>query len=181
MKQKIIKLVTLIAFLMGGFSCADDSDEYRFPWDGSQQQEEFRPINPGTKTSSFAIDGNIISFAVPYLVGTTANEHPSLPNYGNSEGFSPRFWTILLVMTKGTDVTKLAPIVTLTPGAKITMIYNNAQGFKYVDYTGIAEIGAIDFSKQVDIRIDASDGSTVSYNFLAVAIGDDLGPCSNCP
>ena len=187
MKLQMFKIVALVALFMGWFSCtsnSDDSQGYRFQWDGSLQREEFRPINAGTKSSSFAIDSNIVSFAVPYLVGTTANEHLPRPGWGSPESFSPHFWTIALIMAKRTNVTKLSPVITLAPGATLTWIHHTigAQNFsEQVDYTGIAKVGALDFSKQVAFTVIAPDGSTVSYNFMAVAIGDDLGPCSNCP
>jgi len=186
MKSKVFKLVTLIVLLTaGGFSCTkdlDDSEDYRYQWDGSKQQEEFRPINAGTKSSSFTIDSNILSFAVPYLIGTGASEYLPTPGYGSPEGLSSHFWTLLLVMAKGTDVTKLAPTITLAPGATITWIHTSKEQVPsmQVDYTGIAKIGLYDYKHQVDFVVRAPDGSTVTYKFLAVAIGDIL-PCGNCP
>ena len=185
MKLQIIKLVAIFALFMGWFSCTSDSDNsqgHRFQWDGSQQREEFRPINAGTKSSSFAIDSNIVSFAVPYLVGTRVTEHLPIPGWGSPEGFSPHFWTIALIMAKRTNVTKLSPVITLAPGATLTWIHHTigVQNFSdQVDYTGITKVGALDFSKQVDFTVIEPDGSTVTYKFLAVAIGDIL-PCVNC-
>ena len=171
MKSQIFKLIALIALLPAGFSCTGDSNDSqkycRIQWDGSEQQEEFRPINPRTKSSSFAIDGNIISFAVPYLVGTIVTEHLPIPGWGSSEGLSPHFWTITLFMAEKTDVTKLAPIITLAPNVTITNV-ESINGDVH------------DFSQQVDYTVIAPDGSTVKYKFSAVAIGDYL-PCANCP
>ena len=183
MNSKIFQLVALIALMTGWFSCSNDMDEYGYQWDGSLQKEEFLPINAGKKTSSFAIDSNIKSFAVPYLVGTTATEHLPTPYCGSTDRFIPHFWTIFLALAKGSDVTKLAPTITLAPGVTILRIEHIIESqyvSKYVDYTGIAEVGAIDFSKQVDITIKAPDGSHVIYKFLAIAIGDVI-PCDNCP
>ena len=185
MKSNFFNFLALTALIAGWFSCTNDADHLDnqgFKWDGSLQKEEFLPINSGTDSSSFAIDRNIVSFAVPYLVGTTASEHPSTPGWGSPEGFSPHFWTLVLVFTKGTDVRKLAPTITLAPGATITEIHHTiglTVLFDKVNYTGIAEVGMKDFSKQVDFVIVAPDGSTVKYKFLAVAIGDVL-PCGNC-
>ena len=186
MKLQTIKLAVLIALLAPGcFSCTNYSDEsegYRYEWDDSNQQKEFRPANPGTKTSSFAIDGNIVSFAVPYLVGTTATEHLPQPGWGSPEGFSPHFWTLLLVMAKGIDVKQLVPTITLAPGATIKQIEHFIGGqyvSEQVENTEIIKFVSLDFSHQVGLEILAPDGSTVSYSFLAVAIGDVL-PCFNC-
>ena len=167
---------------MGWFSCTSDLNDpqmyIRFQWDGSEQQEEFRPVNQGKASSSFAIDDNIISFAVPYLVGTLVGEHIPDPSWKGIEGYSPHLWTITLIMAKGTDVTSLAPIITLAPGATITWIHTNTD--KQVDYTGIVEVGEYNFRQQFTVTLIATDGSQKSYMFLAVAIGDVL-PCANCP
>ena len=173
MKLQMFKFATLLALFMGCFSCTEKED-----W----PQDEFQPVNPGGKSSYFAIDNNIISFAVPYLVHTRVAEYPLQPNYGSPEGFSPHFWTISLTFAKGIDVTKLPPIITLAPGAIITEIYTGdpPRFPKQVYYTDIANVGVLDFSKQVDLVVIAPDGSTVNYKFLATAIGDDL-PCGNCP
>ena len=195
MKLQIFKLVALVALFMGGLSCTNDLDDpqsgdpqsdnpktYPFKWDGSKQQEEFRPINQGTESSSFSIDSIFISFAVPYLVGTVVFERLPESGYGGPNSFSPHFWVVTLIMAKGTDVTKLAPVITLAPGATITLIDtgNEQVPAKQVNYTGIAEVGAYNFRHQVDFTVIAPDGSTVKYKFLAVAIGDLL-PCPDCP
>ena len=177
MKIQIFKLIALLALLMGWFSCSKDKDDPNgFQWDDSKQSEEHRPVNPGKQTSSFKIDDNIISFAVPYLVGTRVIEHPSEPGWGSPEGYSPHIWTVTLIMAKGTDITKLAPVVTLALGATITVIeYFTTDDWQYsskqVDYTGIAEIGMYNFKRQVDLTVITLDGSTVIYSFLAAAIG----------
>ena len=189
MKSQIIKLVALIALLAGGFSCGDEDDPNGFQWDDSKQQEEFRPVNQGKKSSYFKIDNNITSFAVPYLVGTRAAEYPPEPGWGSPEGYSPHFWTISLIMAKEIDVTKLAPVITLAPGAtiiRIEWIINNETPpnpdyyATDVDYTGIAEVGVYNLKCQVDFIVRAPDGSIVKYKFLAVAIGD-VSTCCGCP
>ena len=176
MKLKMIKFVALVALFMGWSSCSKDEDDPKgFQWDDSKQQEEFRPVNQGKESSYFKIDNNIISFAVPYLVGTWALE------WGSPDG-GPRIWTVTLIMAKGTDVAKLAPVITLAPGATITRIewienYPPKQDDYAkidVDYTGIAEVGVYNFKCQVDFTVRAPDGSIVEYIFLAVAIGDVL-------
>jgi hypothetical protein len=185
MKLQMFKLVAIVTFFIGWFSCTSDFNDlqdYRFKWDGSMQSEGFLPINPGTDSSYLVIDNNIISFATPYLVGTHVKEHLPTPGYGGPNAFSPHVWSIFMVFAEGTDVTKLDPIITLTTGANLTWIYHkrNDQLIKeQVDYMGIAKIGALDFSKQVDFKVICSDGSQIGYSFLAVAIGDIL-PCWDC-
>jgi len=184
MKLQIFKLIALIALLVVWFSCTKDEDDPNgFQWDDSKQQEEFRPVNQGKQSSYFKIDNNIISFSVPYLVGTAVFEYPPQPGWGSPEGFSPHIWSIWLIMAKGTDVTKLAPVITLAPGATITQIewiinnevpprpdyYNTID----VDYTGIVEVCVINFKYQVDFTVRAPDGSIVKYKFGAIAIGDN--------
>ena len=172
MKIQTFKFIALLALLMGWFSCSNDDDPYRFQWDDSTQQEEYRPINPGEESSYFAIDENIISFAVPYLVGTKTLEYLPHP----ADGLNSHSWFILLIMAEGTDVTSLTPIITLAPSVTITWIHDrNEQGAaNQVDYTGIAEVGAFNFKHQIDFTVMAPDGSTVTYMCLAVAIGDVL-------
>jgi len=184
MKLQIFKLVALLALLTVWFSCTSDSNEprmYRFQWDSSEQQEKFRPINLGEASSYFTIDSNVISFAVPYLAGTIAWEHPSEPNWGGSDSFSPHFWTINLILAEGIDVSSLTPVITLAPGVTMTQIHDDSDGYtvKQVDYTGIVEAGVFNFRKQVSFLVTTPD-EQCSYLFLAVAIGDEL-PCSNCP
>jgi hypothetical protein len=96
-----IQKLKFLALIMVWFSCSNDSDVL---------QDKYQPINPGKKSSSFAIDSNIISFAVPYLVNTEVYEY--LPfSYEDCECFSSHYWTIKLIMKKGIDVTKLDPLV----------------------------------------------------------------------
>jgi len=107
-----------------------------------------------------AIDPNIVSFALPGIVRAYFVEYLPFPNYlGIPEAWSPHEWTIHLVMAKGTDRTKLAPIITLAPGATIT-----------------PESGAVlDFTNGVEWTLIAPDGSTVTYKIPPVfVIGD---PC----
>jgi len=170
MKLHIIKLAVLF---IGLLSC-NDSQEYRkFQWDSSTQQEEFKPINPGTESSSFAIDSNMISFAVPHLVGTMVYERLPEPGYGGPNAFSPHYWRIHLIMAEGTDITSLAPTITLAPGATITWIHNeSARSSEQVDYTGITEVGVYNFRHQVYFDVITPDGSMVTYKFLAFVISE---------
>ena len=185
MKSRTFKLLAFIALFMGWFSCIKDKDDPNgFQWDDSTQQEAFRPVNQGKKSSYFKIDNNIVSFAVPYLVGTRASEYPPEPGWGSPEGYSPHIWTIWLIMAKGTDAAKLAPVITLAPGATITQImwatskdvppkpddYVSID----VDYTGIVEVGVINFRDQMEFTVRNPDGSIVNYICSAVAIGDVL-------
>ena len=172
MKFQILKFFTISALLMGWLSCTSDLDDgddlnkpQTFKWDGLEQQEEFRPVNPGKESSYFAIDDKIVSFAVPYLVGTKVIEYPHHP-----------YWSILLIMAEDTDVTSLNPVITLTPGATMTLIHDRKEQDppNQVDYTGIAEVGRYNFRHQIDFTIIAPDGSTFTYMCLAVAIGDVL-------
>ena len=183
MKAKI-KFVALIALFIIFFSCTTkkEDDLNGFQWDDSQQQEEFRPVNQGKKSSYFKIDNNIVSFAVPYLVGTWVIEYPSEPDDLGMGGYTPHLWSIWLIMAKGTDVTKLAPVVTLAPGATIKRIeWSISNKFPskpddYVaiddDYTGIADVGVINFKYQVDFTVRTPGSSNVIYKCVAIAIGD---------
>ena len=182
MKLQSIKLIAILVLFMGWFSCTNDNDPsgfqwddseqqdnlpYRFQWDDSEQQEEYRPVKPGGESSSFKIDDNIISFAVPYLIGTKVIEYTQHHNL-----------SILLIMAEGTDVTSLTPIITLAPGTTITLIEDRNEHVpaNQVDYTGITEVGEYNFRHQIDITVIVPDGSIVTYMCLAVAIGDVL-PC----
>jgi len=96
--------------------------------------------------------GLIISFEVANLIDKTIFEYAPYPNYGGiPEAWSPHYWIIHLIMAEGTDVTRLAPIITLAPGATITSRHTGVQ----------------DFSRQVDYTVLSEDGSTVYYSFLA--------------
>jgi len=192
MKSQIFKFVALLALLTGWVSCAKEKDDpHVLKWDASTQQEEFKPVNQGKKSSYFKIDNNILSFAVPYLVGTRVSEYPSEPGWGFPEGYSPHFWTVTLIMAKGVDVTKLAPVITLAPGATIIRIECRISTEHYppipadfatldVNYTGNAEVGMYDFKHQVDFTVRTPDGSQVKYKYLAGAIGD-VSTCDGCP
>jgi len=163
MKSQTIKLVAFLTLLAVSISCTDD----RSDCDCGCPEGAIEVTNSGKTSSFFTIDDNIISFALPHVLCIFIHETPSIPTDGGPNAVSPHYWTITPLMPERTDFTKLAPIITLAPGAKINSIYTNAQGFKYVDYTGIAKIGATDFSKQVDIQVIAPDGSTVTYTFIA--------------
>jgi len=163
MKLQMLKLVAIVALLTVSVSCRNDHSDCGCP-EGANEV-----INSGKASSFFAIDNNIISFAVPYVVCTFSHESFWLPPEYN---YAAHFWTITLLMSEGTDATKLAPIITLAPGARINYIYTDAQGINYVDYTEIAKITATDFSKQVEIQVIATDGSTVEYDFMVKSIND---------
>ena len=103
------------------------------------------------------VDPNIVSFALPGIVVATIYEHPPFPNYGGvPESWSPHTWLIGLGMAKGTDCTKLSPIITLAPGAAIYSKHADVQ----------------DFSQQVEYSVINYDGSTFTYHFLAYAFDD---------
>jgi len=75
---------------------------------------------------------------------------------------NPHRWTISLFMSKGTDCTKLAPIITLAPGTTIT--HQVAPGAIIISVVP----GAVyDFTKEVYWRLTTSDGSTVLYDIFA--------------
>ena len=117
-----------------------------------------------------AVDPNIVSLALPGIFGTMISEIPPQPDYGGvPDAWSPRYWGIGMLMAKGTDCTKLAPIITLAPGVRITeIIKRGVPDISYpVNYTGVAKIDAYDFTGQVDFVIRTSDGSTVRYLFSA--------------
>jgi len=123
-----------------------------------------------------AVDPNIVSLELPGLVSVSGYERLPEPNYGGfPEAWSPHWWTQGLAMVKGTDCTKLAPIITLAPGASIKEIQYSIgeQSFtRQVDYSGIVGVGEYDFTRQVSLVLIATDGSTVSYYFLANAFDD---------
>jgi len=110
-----------------------------------------------------AVDPNIVSFSLPGIIVANCFEH--LPELWRYPG-----WSTHLGMAKGTDCTKLAPIITLSPGARITEIYysiGEQDFFKQVDYTGIVEVGVYDFTKQFSFTLIAADGSRVYYSYGA--------------
>ena len=129
---------------------------------------------------SGAVDPNFVSFALPGIFIASTYEYLPYPGYvGNPGIWDLPFWSTILGMAKGTDCTKLAPIITLAPGAKITWIHQHTgvgENFvsKKVDYTGIAKIGVYDFTKKVYLEIITPNGSTVTYHFIAQAFGDEL-------
>ena len=183
MFKEIASILAVALLIIGLFSCTkDDDDPNGFQWDDSLQGEEYRPINAGKKSSYFKIDDKIISFAVPYLVGTLVVEYPPEPDDLGLGGYTPHLWSIWLIMAKGTDVTKLAPVVTLAPGATIKRIeWSISNKFPskpddYVaiddDYTGIADVGVINFKYQVDFTVRTPGSSNVIYKCVAIAIGD---------
>jgi len=135
MKSKIFKLLAILFLLVGGFACKNDNDKM-----GSIK---IQCNITGT------VDPNIASIAHPDLVNAVCCEYQPDPIY---DGKNPHRWTITLFMAKGTDCTKLAPIITLAPDATITP----------------AVSGAVhDYTKGVDWTITAPDGSTVFYTVFA--------------
>jgi len=117
--------------------------------DGSALSSDSRPISSST---AFAIDKNIISFEVANLVDKNILEFVPHSNYGGiPESWSPHRWSIILIMAEGTDITRLAPTITLASGATIYSKHADVQ----------------DFSQQVEYNVICEDGSTVTYSFLA--------------
>ena len=121
---------------------------------------------------SNVVDTNIVSLALPGIFTASAVELLPYPDEGVvPEGWSSHCWTIGLGMAKGTDPTKLAPIITLAPGAKITWIHHFIGPGSYVlskkvDYSGTFKMDAYDFTKQVSFFLIAPDGSTLTYTLL---------------
>ena len=150
MKSQIIKFVALLALLAGGLSISAQNNR---------------------TSSAFAIDKNIISFDVANLVDKRICEYLPEPGWGSPEGFSPHMLTITLFMAEGTDITSLAPIIKLAPGATIKSIETSAPGVTISP----EHKGALDFSHQVDYIIITEDGSIVKYKFLATAEGKTRG------
>ena len=146
MKSHILKVIALITlFTAGGFSSLAQNN-------GSALSSANNPVSPST---AFAVDKNIISVEISDLVDKIIYEYASYPDYagGGPNAWSPHFWTIKLIMAEGTDITSLAPIITLAPGATITSKHADVQ----------------DFSQQVEYTVICEDGSTVAYFFSAYA------------
>jgi hypothetical protein len=140
------KLVALIALLTaGGFSCTKGSADDNMV---SIKIQNFRN----------EVDPYVVSFALPGIVDARCFNAIPYPNYvGFPESWNPNDWSINLVMAKGTDRTKLAPIITLAPGATITPKSGTV----------------LDFSKNIEWTLTAPDGSTVKYYMTSVfVIGD---------
>ena len=133
-------------------------------------------------TNTGAVDPYIVSLVLPGIVQTVITEYLPQPNYGGiPEAWSPHEWSITFLMAKGTDCTKLAPIINLAPGAVIfqTREIIDGQLFpKTVNYTGNAFYGEYDFSQRIIFDLITPDGSTVTYGIVALAFGV---PCINCP
>ena len=201
MKAQMFKILALLTLFMGcGVSCSSDldiiqNDTFAKDLFIPQDQEKFQPTDAGTKSSSFSIDNNFISISVPYLVSTEVTENPPRKTEGNPFGLTPHVWTILLVFAEGTDVTKLSLNFTLESGVIISSIktatdtttpvvlYDFSKVYGNYDYTKMIAgeynfskiLGDVfDFTKQVNFVVIAPDGSTVTYLFLAYAIGDKL-------
>jgi len=164
--KKIIKCISFLTIFTLFVSC---EKEEGFRWDESRWQlEEFKPINKGKKSSYFKIDDKIISFAVPYLVGTHVVEVPK------EDWLSYPTWLIKLVMSKGTDVSKLSPIISLAPGAtikRIDWVNNGLNVTTIANYKDTIDIGSINFKDQVTFYVTSSEGKSVLYRCVAIAIG----------
>ena len=143
MKSPILKLVALIALLTaGGFSSMAQNN-------GSALSSA---NNPASSSTAFAVDKNIISVEISNLVDAYILEYEPYSGYGGfPEAWSPHFWTIKMFMAEGTDVTSLAPIINLAPGATIKSKHADVQ----------------DFSQPVEYTVICEDGSTVTYFFSA--------------
>ena len=152
--QKGAAATLCVLMLAGGFSCKND---------GNSDDDNMVSIKIQCSHTG-AVDPYMVSFALPDLVRATIYEHLPEPNYGGfPEAWSPHYWEIYLFMAQGTDCTKLAPIITLAPGATIrpevgpgtTIPPELVPGTMY------------DFTKGVYWRLTASDGSTVFYDIFA--------------
>jgi len=150
MKTRMFKFSAIVLILAGGFSCKNGENSDDDNMISIKIQCHFTD----------AVDPNIVSFALPGIVKATCVELLPYPDYGG-EGpnvWSPHWWTIHLVMSKGTDRTKLAPVITLAPGAAIT-----------------PKSGAVhDFTNPVEWTLIAPDGSTVNYQASVFVIGDPV-------
>ena len=149
MKSQFIKLIALMALLTAAsFACTNETDDYNM-------------VSIKIKCAfSDVVDTNIVSFALPGIVEAVCFKDP--PNNG---GFPKEMnhdfhttWTIHLTMAEGTERSKLAPIITLTPGASITLVY--AYSF--------------DIYKKSEWKLIAQDGSTVNYSVGVFFIGDPV-------
>ncbi len=140
-------MVAILLLLTGGFACTND---------GNTDADSMVSIKIQCNNTD-AVDPNIVSFALPSIVDVVCCEHLPYPNYGGiPEAWSPHLWTIYLVMSKGTDRTKLVPIITLAPGATITPVSGTVR----------------DFTNPVEWTLTATDGSTVNYQATVFVIGD---------
>jgi hypothetical protein len=147
MKRMIFKVAAIVLVLAGCFSCTKNENT---------DDDNIVSIKIQCNFTD-AVDPNIVSFALPCIVEATCTEHLPYPDYGGlPEVWSPHFWTIRLVMAKGTDRTKLAPIITLASGATITPVSGTIH----------------DFTNPVEWTLIAPDGSTVSYQASVLVIGD---------
>jgi len=168
MKIQLLKFVMLITLMTaGGFACSKDDN----PDDDL--------VSIQIKDWKDEVDPYIVSFALPGIVDARCyNGGEGILPYLSYDGFpgalNPNDWMINLVLAKETNRKKLAPIITLAPGAKITWIHQytgigeNVVS-KKVDYTGIAKIGVYDFTKWVYLDLITPDGSKVTYKFIAHA------------
>ncbi|MDR2969824.1 MAG: hypothetical protein LBV32_09525 [Tannerellaceae bacterium] len=147
MKTNILKVAAIMIMLAGEFACTNNEDT-----------DENNMVSIKIQCNSTnVVDPNIASFALPGIVDAVCTEHLPYPNYGGiPEAWSPHLWTIYLVLSKGTDRTKLAPIITLAPNVKITPV------------SGMV----CDFTNPVEWILIAPDGSTVNYQATVFVIGD---------
>ena len=157
MKSKILKIVAFIALLTtGGFACSKEGDT-----------DEIEMVS--IKVQNFSgevVDPYIVSFALPGIVDAKCFEVPPYHSYGGfPEAWGPNDWSIHLVMAKGTDRTKLAPVITLAPGCTIT-----------------PESGTVlDFTKNIEWTLTTPDGSTVKYYMASVFVMGDTDEANMVP
>ncbi|MDR2909938.1 MAG: hypothetical protein LBV47_01020 [Bacteroidales bacterium] len=137
--MKILKFVALIALLAGVFSCTKNIELVNSQYFTSSSEKKL--LNE--PNSSFAVDSLITSFEVDGIVDMTVD----IRNINEKETVT----VITLKMEEGSDVTSLAPSITLAPDATI-----------------IPESGtAHDFSKHVVYAVTTEDGTRAIY--LAVS------------
>jgi len=154
MKFQAIKLLAFIALLTAvSSSCSKD-----------ENNDDDKLVSIKIQNWNGEVDPYIVSFALPYIVDARCykldNVNPTLPYYsygGFPKAWETNDWFINMVMAKGTDRTKLAPIITLAPGVTITPKSGTV----------------LDFSKDIEWTLKTPDGSTVKYYLASVfVIGD---------
>ena len=147
MKSQILKVITLIVLLMAGcFACTDENNT-----------DDYNMVSIEIKCAfSGVVDPNIVSFSLPGIVEAVCFKDPPIdggfPEELNHDLHAT--WTIHLTMAEGTDRSKLAPIITLTPGATITPESGNV----------------FDFSNHIEFTLTAPDGSKVKYYLVSVIV-----------
>jgi len=149
MKLQIIKIVTILAILIaGGFSCSKEGDA-----------DDNKLVTFKIQDFGGEVDPYTVSFALPGIFDARCFNGglPYHSSIGFPESLNPKDWTIHLAMKKGTNKKKLAPIITLAPGSTITPKSGTV----------------LDFSKNIEWTLQASDGSTVNYYMASVFVAGD--------